>query len=96
MLDKMEVSSVPQGDEPFDGFGEFAVITVAPIRAYCGNDGRVPVMPLLSRGHHFDDTSGDTWTVLRAHVRWTEASVGDSIDHYWYEYFAVAGRHTLY
>lgn len=97
MLDRTEAVRIRQNDELFDGFGEFSIVSVFPRQEFgSGNDGRKPVMPLLSRGQQFDDENGDTWTVLRAHVRRSEASFGDVDQHYWYEYTALAGQYTLH
>ncbi len=98
MLDRFEVSPTRRDDELFSGFGgEFAVVRVLPDREFMGpGDGLKPVMPLLARGQQFTDSNTDLWTVLQARVGWSEAPFGDQGTFYWYEYVAIAGRHTLH
>lgn len=97
MIDDIKVSHVRQDTELFEGFGSFAIVKVSPRRDSwdVGSEPR-PIMPLLVRGQHFDDDSGDVWTVLRATVRWEEATDNQGDSYYWYEYDVVSGQHSLH
>ena len=95
MADLMRMLPIGPIPELFDdNWAAFANFTVKP--ALGDGDGLRPLMPLLSRGHHFDDERGEAWTVLRAHVHWQMIqSNGRRIPVYWYEYDAVNGRRVL-
>lgn len=92
MLDKIQ--SRPTGPSKlYPNVAAFAVIRVAPFR----DAGRKPLMPLLSRGDILDDEHGESWTVLRAHVKCMPSEFsGDELPYYYaYEYEAVNGRRRL-
>lgn len=93
MLDRITV--LPIG--PVDGLynGPPAAFSSVAVRPETGARYREkPAMPLLPRGYCLD-IDGESWTVLRGHVRHEMVPYSDGEIFYWYEYEVVNGKRVL-
>jgi hypothetical protein len=88
MLDKVTVTRRGQTGEFPLGADMTATLDVIP------QPGRpVPFRPFLHRGDWTDDTDGNVWTVVRAHLHEDDDDRGRA--YLWYEYEVVNDMRKL-